>query len=848
MLHASQNIVPGGGREKDLLAEMLLQVNSAQIYSASPAQQRLWFLDQMQEGGGTAYNVHVGLSLKGSLDRHVLQEALQEIVNRHDAFRTAFRLEGDKLLQLVTEAYSADIPFSDVTSEAKPYPAAYEIAQHEIDQPFDLSKAPLFRVRLIRISPDEHVFLCTMHHIVTDAGSLQLFAKELAVLYDAFADGRPSPLPPLPIRYGDFSEWQLECFQTGAVEQQVAYWKNKLEGAPPFLELPADAPRPSEQTFEGTVEIGAIPSPVIDRIKTLAARFKATPFMLELAAFKILLCRYSRRHDVVVGVPVSGRNRIETEGLIGFFVNTLVTRDDLSGNPTFSKLAEQVRETMLGAFSNADVPFEKVVEILQPERSLGHNPIFQVMFATIKSAVRSQKFGNLTAAPYIVDTESSIFDLTMTVIEGIDGRWWAQIEYNLDLFSQERIVRMLDDYNALLKGIVANPDARILDLPIPSMPGPVDLPTVASIRVPRKQNQQAIRTANIVSSRRTDPLDADQALLLKLWEEVLGVPDLGIDDSFFHAGGHSLLAARLINRIYETTGKQIPVSAIFRAPTIAEFAPLLRKNIAPQPDPILVPLQKGDGVIPFFAIASPGTDTFGLSLLARHVAEDQSVYKLQGSGPISGGRPFTKNELRALAQQYLAAMRLVQSHGPYCLGGMCEGVLIAQEIILTLEAEGEEVGLFAIFDTWVLENSQIPALWAIDYYRQRFQLFRGLPREEQRNTIKRAVKRLFFKNGKSAGSGWNQAYWPGDNFQYPRFQAPVLLFKRARQPYYYIRDREMGWGARSRSGVEIHELECGHADILRQPHVEVLGQILTARLQEIKDREARSDSEFPASD
>jgi thioesterase domain-containing protein len=844
MLHASQNIGPGGGRDKDLLADLLLQVNSTHAYSASLAQQRLWFLDQLQEGS-TAYNVHVGLSLKGALDRGALQEAVQEIVNRHDAFRTAFRLEADRLLQLVTEAYSSRIPLTDVSHEAAPYPVAYRIAQHEIDQPFDLSKAPLFRVRLIRIAPEEHVFLCTMHHIVTDAGSLQLFAKELAQLYDAFTNGRPSPLPPLPIRYGDYSEWQLDSFQSGANEQQVAYWKSKLQSAPPFLELPADASRPAEQTFKGTVEIGPIPSPIIDRIQTLAARFRATPFMLELAAFKTLLYRYSRQHDVVVGVPVSGRNRIETEGLIGFFVNTLVTRDDLSGNPTFPKLVERVRETMLGAFSNADVPFEKVVEVLQPERSLGHNPIFQVMFATIKSAVRSQEFGNLTASPYIVDTETSIFDMTMTVIEGIDGRWWAQIEYNMDLFSQERIVRMLSDYSALLKGIVSNPEARILDLSIPSMPGAADLPTAPEAP---KRAQPAIRSTDIVSSRRTDPVDAERALLLKLWEEILGTPGLGIHDSFFHAGGHSLLAARLINRIYDTTGKQIPVSAIFRAPTIAEFAPLLRENIVSQPEPIFLALQEGDGDIPFFAVASPGTDTFGLSLLARHMAQDQSVYKLQGLEPIAAGRPFSKDELRTLAQKYVAAMRSVQPHGPYCLGGMCEGVLIAQEIILTLEAQGEEIGLFAIFDTWVLENSQIPALWAIDYYRQRFHLFRGLPREERRATIKRAIKRLLFKNGESSGSGWNHAYWPGEDFEDPRFQAPVLLFKRARQPYYYIRDREMGWGARSASGVEIHELECGHADILRQPHVEVLGQILTARLQEIKDREAQADSEFPASD
>jgi thioesterase domain-containing protein len=851
MLDASQNFMPQDPQQKDLLADLLLKMNSTQVYSASLAQQRLWFLSQLQ-GRSTAYNVHLGLSLKGKLNLAALQAAFQEMVNRHDAFRTAFKLEGDKLVQLVTEAYPATIPVTDVTYAADSYDEAYhrararayQLAAREVEQPFGLSKVPLFRVHLYRVTPEDHIFLCTMHHIVTDAGSLQLFAKEMAQLYGAFANGMPSPLQPLPIRYGDFSEWQLEWFHTDAVEQQIAYWKNKLEGAPPLLELPTHAPRPPEQTFEGSVDIAPVQGHVVDRIKTLAARYHSTPFMMELAAFKLLLYRYSGQPDILVGVPVSGRNRIETEGLIGFFVNTLVLRDDLSGNPTFPQFVAQVRETMLGALSNVDVPFEKVVEILQPERSLSYNPIFQVMFATIKSAVRSQEFGSLKASPYVVDTEASIFDLTMTLIEGIDQRWWAQIEYNTNLFTQERVSRMLRDYTALLEGIGANPEAHILDLPIPSLPAPVDLASAQAEENPRKRREQVLPSAQVSPALvgRVAPTDAEQKFLVELWEQILGIAGIGIHDSFFHVGGHSLLAARLINQIYERTGKQLPVSAIFRAPTIAEFVPLLRENTVLQPDPILMQLHEGGGTTPFFAVVAPGAESFGLGLLARHMGNDQPMYKLQGLEPIVWGRPFRKDELTTLAKQYVAAMRSVQPHGPYCLGGMCEGVLIAQEIILTLESQGEEVGLFVIFDTWVLENSQIPALWVIDYYRQRFQIFRALPREEQRATIKKTVKRMFFKNGHSSGSGWNRAYWPGENFEPPRFHAPVLLFKRERQPYYYVRDRNMGWGARSTGGVEIHEMKCGHVEMLRQPQVGIVAQALMARLKAIQLQTAPSQT------
>jgi hypothetical protein len=442
MPRRAQDFETKGEQEKELLADLLLQTSATEVYSASLAQQRLWFLEQLQVKSA-AYNVHLGLWLRGPLVLDSLRSSLQEMIDRHDSLRTSFSFEGGELQQLVARSLALSIPIDDLTNSPEPYAEAYRLAQQEVETPFVLHKAPLFRARVFRVTPDDHVLLCTMHHIVTDSWSVQILARELSAVYGAFATGKPSPLPDLPIGYGDYSEWQRQWFGTEQVQQQLTYWKSRLENAPPFLEIPKDNPRPPEQTLKGSSQTVQLSGELVTAIKELAPHWQATPFMVLLAAFKVLLYRYSGQPDLLVGVPVAGRNRVETEGLVGFFVNTLVVRDDLSGNPAFTDLVKQVRETTLGAFANADVPFEKVVEVLQPERNLSYNPIFQVMFSVIKAAVQSHNFGGLTAFPYVVTPSTSIFDLSATVIEGVDGLWWAQIDYNSDLFRPERIAEYL---------------------------------------------------------------------------------------------------------------------------------------------------------------------------------------------------------------------------------------------------------------------------------------------------------------------------------------------------------------------------------------------------------------------
>jgi thioesterase domain-containing protein len=805
------------------------------IYPASLAQQRLWFLNQLQ-GPTAAYNVHVGLWLYGPLNISALQASLQEVVNRHESLRTTFSLKNGELVQRVKAIYKVCVPVTDFADLERPHPRAYECAKREVEEPFDLGKGPLFRARIMRLAPEEHVFLCTMHHTITDAWSMQVFAKELAVFYEALTSGKPAALPELPIQYGDYSEWQRRWIETESAQKQLAYWKHALQDAPAVLELPKDGPRPAEQTLQGATQTFAVPAEIIAGVASLAKRRRVTPFMVLLAAFKALLYRYSGEPDVLVGVPVASRTQVETEALIGFFVDTLVLRDDLSSNPRFLELLSQVRETTLGAMANADIPFEKVVEALRPERSLRYNPIFQVMFSVIKSAIRSHDFGNIVTYPYVVNASTSILDLCATFIEDSDSKWWLQVDFDTGLFKAERIARTFEHYMELLRQIISNPETHIDDLSLPGVPQ-----TASCVKSSRRSGHDNSKLdAQTASAGRPKgqpalPLADEQELLVEVWKNVLGLKEVSIHDNFFDVGGHSLLAARLISQLQEVTGRTIPVSAIFRAPTIAGLASLLRDEAFSGGDPFVMQLHRGDSAVPFFAVAAPGVDSFGFALLARHIGEHESLYKIQGPGPAVWDRPFEQDELRAMAQQYIAAMRAVQPHGPFCLGGMCDGVHIAQEMIFQLESQGEEVALFTIFDTWVLENSQVRLLWFVDYYLQRIRNFPRLPLSEKRATVQRVFKRLAGRNG-SGKTVWTQTYWPGPDFRARQFRTPVLLFKRPRQPYFHVRDPEMGWGARSTGGVTICEVNCGHVEFLRQPYVHLVGQKLSQRLREINAR------------
>ncbi|TCP59201.1 amino acid adenylation domain-containing protein [Tumebacillus sp. BK434] len=422
-----------------------------EVLPLSFAQQRLWVLEQML-GGSAAYHFPYAMRLQGELEVSTLARSVQALVHRHEALRTTFQERNGQLVQVIGAAEPMLLPAVTVHEDDLP-----ELMQAEAGRPFDLRRGPLFRASLWRISETEHVLLFNMHHIITDGWSYGVLAHELSALY------ANEPLAPLPVQYADFAAAQRNWMQGEVLETQLAYWKRQLDGELPVLELPTDHPRPAVQTYNGTFCKRELPSRLTERLRAFSQQRGVTLYMTLLAAFQTLLHRYTGQEDLLVGSPIAGRNRQEVEGLIGFFVNTLVLRTDLAGNPSFDELLRRVRETVLGAFAHQDVPFERLVEELQPERVLSHSPLFQVSFQLL-SAWQVELQG-LDVQSLEVQTSTAKYDLSVAVIEEGD-QLALRFDYNTDLFERAMNTRMMEHFRVLLEGIVAEPDQRIGMLPL----------------------------------------------------------------------------------------------------------------------------------------------------------------------------------------------------------------------------------------------------------------------------------------------------------------------------------------------------------------------------------------------
>ena len=429
------------------------------------AQQRLWFLDQF-EPDSPLYNVPKAVRMLGTLDVEALHQALDAIVARHEALRTTFvAVDGDPV-QILAEPQSVALAVSDLGAwpEVEREAEMHRQLTREAQRPFNLACDMMLRATLFRLGVTEHVLLLVMHHIASDGWSTGVLMRELETFYTAFVTGKPVDLPALPIQYADYAIWQRHWLQEEVLATQLAYWRHQLEGASPILELPTDQPRPAIQTYRGARQSWVISPTITEGLKTLSRREGVTLFMMLLAAWQLLLHRYTGQEDISVGSPIAGRTRAETEPLIGFFVNTLVLRTDLSGNPTFLELLQRVREVALGAYAHQDLPFEKLVEELQPERHLGHSPLFQVMFAFQNVPRSALELSGLTLSPWEVESGTAKFDMALFIEEAEEGLR-GQVEYNTDLFDDDTICRMRRHLQTLLESIVANPEQRLADLP-----------------------------------------------------------------------------------------------------------------------------------------------------------------------------------------------------------------------------------------------------------------------------------------------------------------------------------------------------------------------------------------------
>ena len=429
----------------------------------APGQRRLWFISRF---GEQPYHASAAFRLLGPLDAAALERAVREVVRRHEILRTSFPVvNGDPVQHVLpSEAFA----FERVDLSGRPAGSQEtESAQRLIDmqrRPFDLENGAPFRGMLLKWSDAEHVVALTMHHIVSDAWSIGILCREIGVLYEAFAARRESPLPELEIQYADFASWQHEWMQASAVEEQLAFWKSRLAGAE-TLQLWTDRPRPPVQTFNGGKAAALYPKELITRLRGLGRDHRATLFMTLLAAFNVLLHRYTDQEDIVVGTPTAGRSRTELEGLVGFFINTLVLRTDLSGHPTFLETLERVKQMSLDAFAHQEVPFDRLVEEIRPDRDPSRNPLFQVAFALQNVPQEPMSLAGLDVKGEPPRGESTRFDLELHLVESPAGLH-AVCSYSMDLFDADTIARMLEHFRNVLEAVAANPRQRIDQLAV----------------------------------------------------------------------------------------------------------------------------------------------------------------------------------------------------------------------------------------------------------------------------------------------------------------------------------------------------------------------------------------------
>nr|WP_274518884.1 non-ribosomal peptide synthetase [Tumebacillus flagellatus] len=427
-------------------------------------QQRLWVLEQIMPGS-SVYNVPIAFRLTGDLNIDALAQSLQAVVDRHEVLRTIFVEQEGEGVQLILPTMELPLEVYDVQGSANAEADMKQYIEAKAEMPFALHEAPLVRAYLVKVSAVESVLLLNMHHIISDGWSVGVLLKELTALYSAAVAGEPMPLAPLGIQYSDYARWQKEALSDTVLSEQLSYWKQQLQGASSSLPLPYDRPRPQVQTFSGGQLKFDLTPELAKSLKQLSRQEGATLFMTLLAAFQTLLHRYTGESQISIGTPVAGRTRRETEELIGFFVNTLVMRTDLSGEPTFVELVKRVRETALQAYAHQDIPFEKLVEELQPQRDTSHSPFFQVMFQVQNTPSSGLHWPGVEGRDYDFEINLSKFDLTLALAEE-DDKLVGMMRYNTDLFDESTIARMIGHYVTLLEAVSAEPETKIVELPI----------------------------------------------------------------------------------------------------------------------------------------------------------------------------------------------------------------------------------------------------------------------------------------------------------------------------------------------------------------------------------------------
>lgn len=845
---------PHAQRQVDPTLEVV-ESTSEDVYvmPTSVAQQRFWLLDQL-EPGNTALNMPLALSLTGKLNVDALERALNEIVSRHEVLRTTFARNNGKPVQVIAAYQTLPLDFVDLSDHIYKESESERIRVEEAHHKFDLLRGPLFRARLIRLEAEDHILLLTLHHIICDGWSNGVLVREVGEIYDAFSQGRPSPHDELPIQYADFAAWQQEWLNSDGFEDQLAYWKQQLGNEIPTLDIPTDFPRGKNRASFGDIESLLLPQPLTRAIRALGQREDATPFMIFLTAFNVLLHRYSAQDNIIIGSPTANRQRSETERLIGPFANTLFLRTDTSGEPTFNELLRRVKDASLGAFSNQTLPFEKLVEKIRPSTNgRKGGQLFQVMFIFQTAFMQPMELTELEIRPIRSVSPGSIFELSLGVVERTEGTR-LQLEYNTELFKVETVRFMLEDLQSILQSAVLDTNRKMSDL----------LQWTTPLRSQDENETISESTTGLATPSVAVPGSAGHEgiveTLTKIWQDVLHVDSISRDADFFEIGGHSLLAAQLFDEITKRLGVNLPLATLFNATTIEALAELIRKERPKDVWTSLVPINSEGTKPPLFLMHAAGGNVLFYKALADRLGPDQPCYGMQAVG--LGGHQSAYDTIEDMAAHYIKEIRGVQPKGPYYVGGASVGGLIAFEVGSQLKKSGEEVGLVALFDTAapgypvvLKEGSKLTrAFFSVaDRIQQHIE---GLWMSERgtrwsyisakgikaRNQIRRAYKQRKKKvaRGVLASLGrslpdalvitQNAIATATRNYSASPYDGNVLLFRATKQQRGIQKDDTLGWSKFVIGNLDIHEVKGNHGTIVVEPRVRFVTDKLRASM------------------
>ncbi|MCU0546656.1 MAG: condensation domain-containing protein [Oscillatoriaceae cyanobacterium Prado104] len=805
--------------------------------SLSFNQERLWFLEQLQPGT-SVHNILHCFKLTGLLNTAALEQSLAEIARRHEILRTTFSIVDGQPIQVISPKIDLQLPLIDLQElpGQQRELQAQKLAVEDAEQPFDLEKIPLWRIKLLRLAEAEYVLIRTVHHMIFDGWSHSVFLRELGVLYEAYSTQQPSPLTELSVQYADFAHTQRQWLQGEILSSQLDYWKQQLSGNVPALELPLDYPRPTSPSYRGGCQSIELSELLTDALKKLSYQQGVSLFVTLLTAFNTLLYQYTEQEDMLVCSPVAGRHRADSKKLIGYFNNVVVLRADLSGNPSFRELLSRVSQVSSGANFYQDFPLQKIAEL----PNLARTPLTRAMFVLHNTPNQSLELAGLTVSALYVEREIANFDLSLSVQEK-EGKITGALQYKTDLFEATNIAQMLENFQTLLESVVTDPELSLQDLPrlgagkyLQKSRSQEDLTSVAP--------QQ---TSNFVAPAEGDDLAVQ---LTYLWEQVLGIHPIGMRDNFFALGGYSLLAVRLCEQIEQTFNIELPLATIFQAPTIEEQANILSQKPGNRGYSSLAKIQPKGAKPPLFLCEGVGI----YYPLIPHLGAEQPIYGLVAGGGL--GKEILWDTVEQLASHYIEEILTIQPEGPYFLGGLSWGGIVAFEMAQQLLAQNREVGLLVFLDT-ILPGASTPKPFherLLYHWNQILKHRHNYVLEKLDSKIEKLKNRLAihgFHQQKKDASSQDDRKSPNARLKHIATRQAFSEICKKYTPQVYpgrvaifsASDREdaatsnvpleLGWDSLVSGSMEIYHVSGDHLSILKEPLVGALGAKLKDALE-----------------